>query len=229
MNSFHCLLLWIKSSRSAKSSWKLVETRLSPHSSPLLCLCPAILSLLKWNKMKWREGRGVYTEGWKWKGRGKIEGKQGDIVRGKGREEKTREQIGGGGTKASASNSVFTRRDRKTVEIVVATLVVPLVPRVLICIPLRPTCALNFSTLTAESTRNAKPCSFNFNRNIMIRGWPPPVSSSLWEYEHVRMFLSWSRVLWTTWVGNEVTFRRRICSLLEAAMDFVDIYFLKYL
>ena len=64
MNSSRCLLLWIKSSRSAKSWWKLVETRLSPRffpllSSPLLsllCLCPAILSLLKWNKMKWKEG-----------------------------------------------------------------------------------------------------------------------------------------------------------------------------
>lgn len=169
----------------------------------------------------------VYTRRVGNEGDGKLKGSKETLlgVRGKGREEKAREQIGGGGTKvkASASNSVFTGRDRKTVEIVVATLAVPLVPQlVLICIPLRPTCALNFSTLTAESTRNVKPCSFNFNRNIMIRGWPPPVSSSLWEYEHVRMFLSWSRVLWTTWVGNEVTFRTRICSLLEATMDYND-------
>lgn len=66
-------------------------------------------------------------------GDGKLKGSKETLlgVRGKGREEKAREQIGGGGTKvkASASNSVFTGRDRKTVEIVVATLAVPLVPQ----------------------------------------------------------------------------------------------------
>lgn len=84
----------------------------------------------------------------------------------RGKEERRRrgKQIGGGGTKvkASVSNSVFTGRDRKTVEIVVATLVL----RVLICIPLRPTCALNFSTLTAESTRNVKPCALSTSIEI---------------------------------------------------------------
>lgn len=51
---YFCELKAVEAQKTRGNWSKLVY--LSPRSSPLLCLCSAILSLLKWNKMKWGEG-----------------------------------------------------------------------------------------------------------------------------------------------------------------------------